>query len=83
MRGGLRCRCWCGLLLAMGFGFWLKWAAVCVAAGIAALIIFLIIDIAWLAWGGLGTLLIIGAVLLLIGWIVDKRQERRYADLEE
>jgi hypothetical protein len=67
----------------MGFGFWAKWAALCVAAAIAALIIFLLIDLAWLAWGGLGTLLAFGAVLLLIGWIVDKRRERQYADLEE
>jgi hypothetical protein len=67
----------------MGLGYWLKWAALCVGAAFAALIIFLLIDIAFLAWGAFGTLLAFGAVLLLIGWIVDKRHERQYADLEE
>jgi Flp pilus assembly protein TadB len=66
-----------------GFGFWLKWAALVVAAGVAALVIFLLIDIAFLAWGVFGTLLAFGAVLLLIGWIADKRREREYAELEE
>jgi hypothetical protein len=60
----------------VGFGFWLKMAGVIVLVGIACLVIFLLLDVAWAAWGGFGALLAIGAVLLLAAWIYDRRNAR-------
>ncbi|HEY7731417.1 MAG TPA: hypothetical protein VH950_10985 [Gaiellaceae bacterium] len=60
----------------LGFGFWLKMAGVIVLVGIACLIFFLLLDVAWAAWGGFGALLAVGAVLLLIAWIYDRRNAR-------
>ena len=62
---------------------WLGLAATVIGLGIAALIFFLLLDIAWVAWGAFGALLAVGAVLLLFAWFYDKRQERRYAELDE
>ena len=62
---------------------WLGLAATVIGLGIAALIFFLLLDIAWVAWGAFGALLAVGAVLLLFAWLYDKRQERRYAELDE
>jgi hypothetical protein len=62
---------------------WLGFAGVVIGLGVAALIVFLLIDIAVVAWGAFGTLLAVGAILLLFGWFYDKRHERRYAELDE
>jgi hypothetical protein len=59
-----------------GFGFWLKMAGVIVLIGIACLVFFLLLDVAWAAWGGFGALLAVGAVLLLVAWIYDRRNAR-------
>lgn len=61
----------------MGTGFWVKWALVAVGAGLAAMILFFILGAAWAAWGALGAFVFIGAVLLLIGWIYDRRHPER------
>jgi hypothetical protein len=61
---------------------WLGLAALVIGLGIAALIFFLLIDIAWMAWGAFGTLLVLGAILLVFAWFYDKRQARRYDELE-
>jgi hypothetical protein len=60
----------------LGFGFWLKMAGVIIAAGIACLVVFLLIDIAWAAWGAFGALLAVGLVLMLGAWIYDRRHAR-------
>jgi hypothetical protein len=44
--------------------------------GIAALILFLIIDAAWLRWGFVGTFILVSAVLLVIAWFYDRRQAK-------
>ena len=59
--------------MGMGFGFWLKLAAGIVAAGIAALIAFLIFDLIWYAWGFFGAFLAVAAVLLAWAWFYDRR----------
>jgi hypothetical protein len=60
----------------LGFSFWLKTAGVIVLVGIACLVFFLLLDVAWAAWGGFGALLAVGAVLLLVAWIYDRRNAR-------
>jgi hypothetical protein len=62
----------------LGFKFWAGLAGIVIAAGIACLILFLIITRAFYAWGAFGMLLVLGLVLLAIGWFYDRRQARLY-----
>ena len=66
----------------MGARFWVWLIAVTIGIGVAGLILFLLIDAAWYRWGFLGGFLIFAAILLLIGWIMDRRSQRRYDDYE-
>jgi hypothetical protein len=66
----------------LGFGFYVKGAAVIVGLGIAALIVFLLIGVAWAAWGFFGMLLGVSALLLLIGWIYDRRAAKEREALD-
>ena len=60
----------------LGGSFFLKVAGVCVAVAIAAMIFFLIFWRAVYAWGFFGAFLALAAVLILSGWIYDRRQAR-------
>ena len=60
----------------MGFAFWLKVAAIAVAAAIVSVIVLLLITDAFLAWGVFGGFLALAIVLILIGWITDRRRAR-------
>jgi hypothetical protein len=62
----------------LGFGFYARLAGITVAIGIACLILMLIFTRALYAWGVFGVLLALGAVLLLAGWLIDRRAQRRY-----
>ena len=46
-------------------------------AGIAGLVLFLLIAEAWYRWGFLAMFLAIAALALLGGWIVDRRNAKR------
>ena len=60
----------------MGFAFWLKLAAFCVAVAIVAVITLLVVSKAFVAWGVFGGFLALAVVLILIGWITDRRRAR-------
>ncbi len=60
----------------MGFGFWIKLAALAVAIAIVSVIILLLVTKAFVAWGIFGGLLALAIVLMLIGWISDRRRAR-------
>jgi general stress protein CsbA len=62
----------------LGFGFYAKMAGVVIGAGIAGLILMLILTRAAYAWGFFGAFLLIAVVLLAIGWLYDRREARRY-----
>jgi uncharacterized membrane protein len=62
----------------MGAKFWIGFMAAVVGLGIAALLIFLLIDAAWYRWGFLGGCLALAVVLLVIAWIMDRRTAKRY-----
>jgi hypothetical protein len=62
----------------MGFGFWAKVFAIAVAAAIAAILALLLISSAFVRWGLFGGLLAIAIVLILIGWITDRRRDDSY-----
>jgi hypothetical protein len=60
----------------LGFRFW-AWLAGCVVlGGIVLMVLFLIFYRAVYAWGLIGAFLFVALVLLLIGWIYDRRHER-------
>jgi membrane protein YdbS with pleckstrin-like domain len=65
----------------LGGRFWLRLIGLTIAIGIAALIVFLLIDVVWYAWGVVGALLVLFLVMLVIGWAYDRRQESRYDDV--
>jgi hypothetical protein len=62
----------------LGFKFFVWLAAVVIGGGIALLIILLLFSRAVYAWGFLGAFIVLAAVLLLIGWLYDRREARRY-----
>ena len=67
--------------MELGGRFWLGVLAIGVGVAVAAYLIFALIGRAWYAWGLFGMLLFIGAILICIGWIVDRRDAKRRADL--
>jgi len=63
-----------------GWRFWGGLLGAVVALGVGILLFFAVFSRAFYQWGALGTFIVIGAVLLLIGWIYDRRQVRRYEE---
>jgi ABC-type Fe3+-siderophore transport system permease subunit len=61
----------------LGAGFWVKVVGVSLAAALGAILIFVFIGWAWYAWGLLGMLLFFAAVVIGIGYIIDRRDARR------
>jgi hypothetical protein len=67
----------------LGAGFWLKAIGVIIAFGVAGMIFFAIIGMAWYAWGFLGAFLFVIGVLAVVAWFVDRSQTKRYDDLSD
>ena len=51
----------------LGWGFWLKLMGGVLLVGLAIWVIFLVVGVAWAAWGAFGTMIFFIGVLLLIG----------------
>ena len=60
----------------LGFRFYARLAGIAIAVAIAGLILMLIFSRALYAWGFLGMFLLIAVVLLVIGWVIDRREAR-------
>ena len=60
----------------LGAGFFFKIAAVCLACAIGAIILVRIFWRAIYAWGFFGGFIAIGILLILFGWIYDRRHPR-------
>ena len=60
----------------MGFAFWFKVAAIALAIAIVSVIVLLLVTSAFVAWGVFGGFLALAVVLMLIGWITDRRRDR-------
>jgi hypothetical protein len=67
----------------LGAGFWFKLMGIVLAGGIAALLLFLLVDAAWYRWGGLGAIIFFCALVLLWGWIYDRRHAKEYERLRQ
>jgi predicted PurR-regulated permease PerM len=66
----------------LGLKFWLAMIGIVVAVGVGGLIFFLIFTRAVYAWGFLGAVLALGLVFILFAWLHDRRQKRRWDELE-
>jgi hypothetical protein len=60
----------------LGAGFFFKIAAVCLACAIGAIILLRIFWRAIYAWGFFGGFIAIGILLIVFGWIYDRRNPR-------
>ena len=60
----------------MGFAFWFKVAATALAIAIVSVIVLLLVTSAFVAWGVFGGFVALAVVLMLIGWITDRRRAR-------
>ena len=63
---------------SLGGRFWASVLGVCLAIGIGGFLLFWFVGAAWARWGGFGAILVLGAVLLLVAWIYDRRATRTY-----
>jgi hypothetical protein len=66
----------------LGAGFWFKIIGIVAAIGIGCVLIFWLIGAAWVRWGALGALLFFSIIALTYGYLYDRRQARRYKDVE-
>jgi high-affinity Fe2+/Pb2+ permease len=64
--------------LDLGAKFWLGVLGIAIAGAFGFLLIIGVISWAWWHFGLLGGLLFICVILLLIGWISDRRTRKRY-----
>jgi hypothetical protein len=64
--------------MELGGKFWLAVLGIAIAGALGFLLILEVIGRAWWNFGLLGGLIFISAVLLLIGWISDRRARNRY-----
>jgi hypothetical protein len=64
----------------LGGGFWRWFAGLGVLFVIGAVLVFLLLHGAWARWGALGTLLFFFLVLIVVAWLYDRRQVKKYAE---
>jgi uncharacterized membrane protein HdeD (DUF308 family) len=62
----------------LGGKFWLVIIGGAIACALGAGLVFFFIGTAWARWGFFGMFLVLSAILLAIGWFVDRREKRRY-----
>jgi hypothetical protein len=58
-----------------GWGFWLKLMGGVILVGLALWVIFLVLDVAYAAWGAFGAMVFFIGVILLIAYVYDRRQQ--------
>jgi hypothetical protein len=63
--------------MGLGARFWVSIIGGTIACVVAAIVLFLVIGEAWLRWGFLGMFLVFAALMLGIGWVVDRRARNR------
>ncbi len=66
----------------LGGKFWLLIIGGAIACAVAGVIGLLLIGAAWARWGFLGMFLLLSLILLGIGWMVDRREQKRRSSFE-
>jgi hypothetical protein len=65
----------------LGAGFWLKVIGAVLAFGLGGMILFLLIGMAWYAWGALGALIFCFVLIAAAGWLYDRAHAKQYEDV--
>jgi uncharacterized membrane protein len=65
----------------LGGKFWFKLIGIVILGGIGAMILFLLVTGAWYRWGGIGAIIFFSLLVLLWGWIYDRRHAKEYERL--
>ena len=66
----------------MGGKFWLLLIGGAIACAVVGVIGLLLIGAAWARWGFLGMFLLLSLILLGIGWMSDRREQKRRSSFE-
>jgi hypothetical protein len=66
----------------LGARFWFKLIGIVILGGIAAIILLLLVTSAWYRWGAIGAIIFFSLLVLLWGWIYDKRHQKEYERLQ-
>jgi hypothetical protein len=66
----------------LGARFWFKLIGVVVLGGIAAVLLFVLVGGAWYRWGAIGAIIFFSALVLLWGWIYDRRHQKDYERIQ-
>ena len=66
----------------LGARFWFKLIGIVILGGIAAIILLLLVTSAWYRWGAIGAIIFFSVLVLLWGWIYDKRHQKEYERLQ-
>ena len=61
----------------LGWRFWMAVLGVCIAVSIGAYLIFVFFGWAWYSFGFIGMFIVLAVVLIGIGYVFDKREQRR------
>ena len=67
--------------MELGGRFWLGVLGIAIAGALGFLLVLEVIGRLWWSFGLLGMLIFLSVVLLLLGWISDRRARNRYKDL--
>src|SRR4029450_3836825 len=73
-------RWWWIVTMELGWSFWLKLMGAVLVVGLAIWVIMLIAGAAFYAWGALGTMVFFIAVIVVIAYIYDRRQQASLDD---
>ncbi len=66
----------------LGGKFWLLIIGGAIACAVIGVIGLLLIGAAWARWGFLGMFLVLSLILLGIGWMSDRREQKRRSSFE-
>jgi bacteriorhodopsin len=61
----------------LGWRFWLAVLAVGIGVSIGAYLVFVFFGWAWYSFGFIGMFAVLAAILIGIGYVFDKREQRR------
>jgi len=65
---------------SLGGRTWLRFLAILIPVAIAVILVFIFIKNSIIRWGFLGSFIAIAAVLLLFGWLYDRREAKKNAE---
>ena len=62
----------------LGGKFWLMLVGGIFVVCLGGFLLFVFISTAWARWGAIAALIVTMGLILLVAWLIDRRQTRRY-----